>query len=121
MWPTYRKREDCMMDKELDASKLILMGTVGLWGVNSEGNANKKQHKQNYLRRSELIKVQTYGRAMAQAVSRRPLTEARFRSWVSPCRICGGQSGTGIGFSPRVRRISPVNFISPVLHYTEKQ
>ena len=41
------------------------------------------------------------GRAMAQAVSRRPLTaEAWVRSRVSPCRICGRQSGTGTGFSP---------------------
>jgi hypothetical protein len=41
------------------------------------------------------------GRAMAQAVSRRPLTaEARVRSPVSPCGICGGQRGTGIGVSP---------------------
>jgi hypothetical protein len=38
---------------------------------------------------------------MAQAVSRRPLTaEARVRVRVSPCEICGGQSGTGTGLSP---------------------
>ena len=55
-----------------------------------------------------------HGRAMAQAVSRRPLNaEARVRSLVSPCGICGGQSGTGTG-------LSPVNFIPPVLHYSEK-
>jgi hypothetical protein len=38
---------------------------------------------------------------MAQAVSRRPPTvEARVLSRVGSCGICGGQSGTGAGFSP---------------------
>ena len=37
---------------------------------------------------------------MAQAVSRRPLTaEARVRSRVRPCGICGGKIGTVTGFS----------------------
>jgi hypothetical protein len=44
-----------------------------------------------------------FDRAMAQAVSRQPLTaEAHVRSRVSPCGICRGQSGTGTGFSPSI-------------------
>jgi hypothetical protein len=38
---------------------------------------------------------------MAQVVSRRSLTaEARVRTRVNPCGICGGQCDTGTGFSP---------------------
>jgi hypothetical protein len=38
------------------------------------------------------------GRAVAQAVSRRPLTsEAGVRARVNACGICDGQSGTGTG------------------------
>jgi hypothetical protein len=41
-----------------------------------------------------------HGRAMAQVVSRRPLTaEARVRSQVITCEICGGQNGYNRVFS----------------------
>jgi hypothetical protein len=49
---------------------------------------------------------------MAQAVNRRPLTaKARVRSRVGPCGICGGQSGTGTGFSPSTS-VFPCHFHS---------
>ena len=42
-----------------------------------------------------------YSGAMAQAVSRLPVTaEDRVRSRANPCGISDGQSGTGIGFYP---------------------
>jgi hypothetical protein len=38
---------------------------------------------------------------VTQAVRHRPLTsEARVRTRVIPCGICGGESGSGTGFSP---------------------
>jgi hypothetical protein len=52
---------------------------------------------------------------MAQVVSRRSLTaEARVRTRVNSCEICGGQSGTGTGFSPS-SSVFPVNVILPSL------
>jgi hypothetical protein len=57
----------------------------------------------------DLTNTRVQGRAMAQVVSRRPLTaEARVRDRVNPYGICGGQSGTGTGFSPS-SSVSPVN------------
>jgi hypothetical protein len=62
---------------------------------NSQIRAETKKYKKS------IILTTTYGRAMAQAVSRRPLTaKARVRSRVNPCKIYGGQSGTETGFFP---------------------
>jgi hypothetical protein len=82
----------------------------------------------HYLRRPDsysCLKVLTVeaGRAMAQAVSRRPLTaKARVRCRVSPCEICG-QSDTGTGFSPSTS-VFPCQFHStgtPLHGKTKKQ
>jgi hypothetical protein len=60
---------------------------------------------------------------MAQAVSRRPLTEdVRVRSRLSPRAICGGQNGGGTGFSPNTS-VFPCQFHStgPPLHGITKK
>jgi hypothetical protein len=55
-------------------------------------------------------------RAMAQVVSRRPPTaETRVLARVSPCGICGIQSGTGIEFSPSSSYF-PCQYHSDVAH-----
>jgi hypothetical protein len=59
-----------------------------------------------------LLFILKSGLAMAEAVSRRPLTaEARVRSLVGSCGICGGQSGTRTGFSASTS-VSPCQFHS---------
>jgi hypothetical protein len=58
-------------------------------------------------------------RAMPQAVFRRPLTaEAQFRSRVSPCGICDGQSGIGTGFSSSYS-VLPYQYHSTVALHTD--
>jgi hypothetical protein len=58
------------------------------------------------------------GRAIAQAVSRWTLTaEARVRARVDPCGICGGQSGTGAGFS-QSSSVFPCRYHSTIVPYS---
>jgi hypothetical protein len=57
--------------------------------------------KFNITENIQVVLKHKKGRAMAQVVSRRPLTtEARVCTQVNPYGICGGQSGTETGFSP---------------------
>jgi len=62
------------------------------------------------------VNLRLQGRAMFQAVSRRPLTsEARVQSQYSPYEICGRQSDTRRGCSPSIS-VPPVSIIPLILH-----
>jgi hypothetical protein len=57
-----------------------------------------------------------FGRIIAHVVSRLILAaEDRFRSQGRPCGICGGQSGTRIGFSP-CPSVLQCQYHPPLLH-----
>ena len=63
------------------------------------------------------MSVDLRGRTTARAVRCLPFTvEGRVLCQVSPCEICGGQSGTGIGFCSRVLWVSLVAVITQVLN-----
>jgi hypothetical protein len=70
--------------------------------------------------------IYSLGRAIAQEVSRRPLTaEAHFHTHFSPCEIYGKQSGTGQAFL-RALRFYTVSIIPPwlcilIYHLGDKQ
>jgi len=78
------------------------------WHIHIPCSDNLKSHNTarvtmlcRLIRSTGLNNKDLEGRAMAQAISRRPLTaEARVRVRVKPCGVCGGKSGTEIGFSP---------------------
>jgi hypothetical protein len=73
-------------------------------------NTEPSETTEGNLKGFETIVTHEDGRAMAQAVSRRPLTAEGF----VVDKVALGQ------LFPRVLRFSPVSFIPPVLHYTEK-
>jgi hypothetical protein len=62
------------------------------------------------------------GRAMAQAVSRQLITtDACVHAQVSPCGICGGHGGTGIGFSQSFLSVVSVipSWLSVLMYHLE--
>jgi hypothetical protein len=64
--------------------------------------------------------VCTRGRALAQLVSCRAVTEETLvNNLASPCDICGGQSGTRTGFSPLSLLQSSSVSISPPKPHTQ--
>jgi hypothetical protein len=78
--------------------------------VCQEGHVTQETRTEN-----EYIILLMLGRAMSQAVSRRPLT--------APGSVHVGFVVDKVALGqvfPRVRRFFPVNFITPVLHYTVK-
>jgi hypothetical protein len=90
----------CRTNAFLDAIKRIMGGLVKDF---TQGGEDKLDGIRN-----------THGRARAEAISRRfPTATTRVRAQVRSCGICGGQSGTGVGFLP-VLRFPLQIFIPPI-------
>jgi hypothetical protein len=67
-----------------------------------------------FLIRSFPVLAHKRGRAIAQSVGRwLPIAAARVRARVWSCLICGGQSGSGVGFLRYLRYPLPI-FISQI-------
>jgi len=59
------------------------------------------------------------GRTMAQAVSRQPVTvEAQVQPCVCLCTICGGHSGTQIGFFSKYFSFLVIIFLQMILTHS---
>jgi hypothetical protein len=99
--------------QEVKITKRVTVPSV--WHNRQIAGARTLAFEQTFTRvlASFSTKCMHFGRAMAQVVSRRPLTaEAQVRVEVNPCGICGGQSGTGTGFSPSSSAF-PCQYIIP--------
>jgi hypothetical protein len=87
------------MYKNLISSFILKFWILPVYALKTEVLVVSNETKYTFMH--DYCKVFSLGRAMVQAVSRRPPTaDARVRSRVSPCGICGGQSGKGTGFPP---------------------
>jgi hypothetical protein len=70
-----------------------------------------------HANRTTFVEVPYMGRAIAQAVSNRlPTGASRVRAQVRSCGICGGQSGTVVGFPGALPFPLPI-IIPPTAHY----
>jgi hypothetical protein len=112
--------QDHFHSSEVYEIRVFWMGSIR-WGFLQETETRHAlcmwvlkliKHTNNIPRQYKVrTKHGQYGRAIAQALSRRlPTTTPRVRSRFRSCGICGGQSGTGAGFLRVLRFPIPISF-----------